>query len=66
MNAVNTGTSGARLGLHKGQPDESHSLCWQGPKPVTAALSNLFTADSTSQTPAAIVLCQSWVQGWLG
>lgn len=37
MNPANMGTSGACLGLHKGQPDESHSLCWQDPKPTTAA-----------------------------
>lgn len=68
MNPANMGTSGACLGLHKGQPDESHSLCWQDPKPITAALSNLFTADGISQMLGAIVLCRTLSRGqdWLG
>lgn len=63
MNLANTGTSGACLGLNKGQPDESHPVCRQDPKPITAALSNLFMADGVSQTPGAIVLCHSLSRG---
>lgn len=68
MNPANMGTSGACLGMHKGQLDESHSLSWQDPKQVTAALSNFFTADGISQMPGAIVLCHSLSRGqeWLG
>lgn len=63
MNAANIGTSGACLGLNKGQPNESCGLCWQDPKPITAALSNLFMADGISQTLGATVLCRSLSQG---
>lgn len=63
MNPANIGTSQACWGLHEGQPDESHGLCWQDPKPVTAALSNLFTADGISQMPGATVLCRSLSRG---
>lgn len=68
LNLANTGTAGACLGLNEGQPEESHRLCWQDPKPITAALSNLFVADGISQTPGAIVLCRGLSRGqdWLG